>query len=210
MFVKDHVMSRTVRWVFAGVAILVVAGLAGLFLYMRQPAYAFHGGEYLPPQPAPPLDLMDQHNEPFSLADQAGNVTLIYFGYTTCPDLCPTTLSDFAVVKDELGEMADRVRFVLATFNPERDTPDRLQQYLDFFDPDFIGIWGDEAQTEQVLRDYGVSINRVEYPDSATGYLIDHTALIYVIDAEGRLRLSYPYGTAPADIAADVRHLLES
>lgn len=202
-------MTRTMAWALAAVAVVVVAGLAGFFL-VRPPAYAFQGGEYQPPQPAPRLDLMDQNNEPFSLADQAGNITLVYFGYTTCPDLCPTTLSDFSVVKDELGTDADRVRFVLTTFDPERDTPDRLRQYLSFFDPEFIGLWGDQAQTDQFLRDYGVTINRVEYPDSATGYLIDHTALVYVIDAEGRLRLSFPYGTPPESMVADIRHLLNS
>jgi len=198
------------RWLFAGAAILVVAVVAGAFYFLREPAYAFHGGEYVPPQAAPAIELTDQFGEPFSLAGQSGKVSMLYFGYTTCPDLCPTTLSDFAVVKSELGDAAADVNFVLITFDPERDTPERLRQYLSFFDDDFIGVSGDMAETEAILQDYGVTINRVEYPDSATGYLIDHTALIYVIDAEGRLRLSYPYGTPPDSMAADVKHLLSN
>lgn len=187
-------------------AILAVAAI--LLLFGRGDTYTFHGGEYLPAQPAPALDLMDQRGAAFSLAAQQGKVVLLYFGYTTCPDLCPTTLSDFQVIKDELGADAERTEFVLVTFDPERDTPERLTQYLAFFDDEFIGLRGDAAQTEAATLAYGVTVKRVEYPESATGYLLDHTALIYVIDPEGRLRLSYPYGTDPALIAQDVRHLL--
>jgi protein SCO1/2 len=197
-------------WLWAVAVILAVAVVAGAFYFVREPAHAFHGGEYLPPQAAPAIDLTDQFGQPFSLAGQAGKVSMLYFGYTTCPDLCPTTLSDFAVVKNELGDAAEEVNFVLVTFDPERDTPERLRQYLSFFDDEFIGVSGDMAQTETILQSYGVTVNRVEYPNSATGYLLDHTALIYVIDAEGRLRLSYPYGTPPDSMAADIKHLLSN
>lgn len=203
-------MTRTQRWIAVGLAAVVVLVAGGVVMATRNEAYAFNGGEYKPPKAAAALDLVDQNGEPFSLADQQGNVLLVYFGYTTCPDLCPTTLSDFAAVKDDLGVDADRVRFVMATFDPERDTTARLKEYLGFFDPDFIGLRGDDAQTEAFKQAYGVTVKRVEYPESATGYLLDHTALIYVIDPEGRLRLTYPYGTDPADIAADVRHLLKT
>ena len=167
------------------------------------------GGEYSPAETAPPLNLTDQNGNAFSLDDQLGKVVLIYFGYTTCPDLCPTTLSDFQVVKDELGADAERVEFILTTFDPERDTRARLKEYLDFFDPEFIGLRGDEAQTEAFQKDYGITVNRVDYPDSATGYLLEHNALIYVIDPQGRLRLTFAYGTDPALIARDVKYLLD-
>ncbi len=200
---------RSVRPVaLLGGVLAILAVVAGVLLFTRGQAYAFHGGEYSPAQPAPELNLTDQNGSAFSLADRRGDVVLVYFGYTTCPDLCPTTLSDFQVVKDELGADAERVKFVLATFDPERDTEARLKEYLAFFDPDFIGLRGDEAQTEAFKQAYGVTVKRVEYPESATGYLLDHTALVYVIDPEGRLRLTFPYGTDPALIAQDVRHLL--
>lgn len=196
-------------------AIALIAGLliaaavvARLLVAAIDRPPSFSGGEYTPARAAPPLDLTDQNGAPFSLADQAGNVVLIYFGYTTCPDLCPTTLSDFQVVKDELGAEAGRTRFVLATVDPERDTVDRLKEYLAFFDPDFVGLRGDAAQTAAFERAYGITVKRVDYPDSATGYLLDHNALIYVIDASGNLRLSYPYGADPTAIADDVRVLL--
>jgi len=205
-----HGTQNTRIFAIVGGLLLALAIAGGFVLANRGAAYAFNGGEYTPPMAAPPLDLTDQHGRTFSLTDQAavGNVTLVYFGYTTCPDLCPTTLSDFQVVKEDLGTEANRVRFVLATFDPERDTQARLQEYLAFFDPDFVGLRGDPAQTEEFKRAYGVTVNRVDYPESATGYLLDHTALVYLIDAEGRLRVSYPYGTDPALIAQDVRHLL--
>lgn len=186
----------------------VIAGGVIFWATNRTEAYQFNGGEISPAAQAPALALTDQDGEPFTLANEEGTVSLIYFGYTTCPDLCPTTLNDFAIVKDDLGEGADEVDFIMVTFDPERDTQERMKEYLNFFDPDFIGLRGDEAQTQQFLQDYGVTIKRVEYPNSSTGYLIDHTALIYVIDKEGRLRLTYPYGTDPLMIAEDVQHLI--
>ncbi len=204
-----NLLSRRRNQLLALVAVLAIAA-AGVIYWAttRTEAYQFKGGEISPAAIAPPLDLTDQNGDPFSLSQQKGTVTLIYFGYTTCPDLCPTTLNDFAIVKDELGEETAGVDFLLVTFDPERDTQERMKEYLNFFDPGFIGLRGDDAQTERFLQDYGVTIKRVEYPNSSTGYLIDHTALIYVIDTEGRLRLTYPYGTDPLMIAEDVRHLV--
>lgn len=190
------------------VVAIVVAG--GVFWWTnRTEPYQFKGGEISPAAIAPPLDLTDQDGNPFTLAQQKDKVSLIYFGYTTCPDLCPTTLNDFAIVKDELGEEAAKADFILVTFDPERDTETRLKEYLNFFDPDFIGLYGNDVQTQQFLQDYGVTIKRVEYPNSSTGYLIDHTALIYVVDKEGRLRLTYPYGTDPLMIVEDVNYLVK-
>lgn len=193
-----------------GVVLAIVVVVAAVILLNRsqEPSYAYNGGVFSPPAAAPPLDLTDANGNPFTLDQLKGDVTLIYFGYTTCPDVCPTTLTDFQAVKDDLGPDADRVKFLLVTLDPERDTAAKLKEYLAFFDPDFIGLRGDEAQTAQFTKDYGITVKRVEYPDSATKYLLDHTALVYVIDPEGRLLLTYPYGTDPALIAQDVRYLL--
>jgi len=202
--------SSNRRYQLLGVLALLVLIAGGVIYWAtnRTEAYEFNGGEISPAATAPDLALTDQHGDPYSLAQEEGKVALIYFGYTTCPDLCPTTLNDFAIVKEDLGDEADEVEFIMVTFDPERDTQARMREYLNFFDPDFIGLRGDDAQTEQFLKDYGVTIKRVEYPNSSTGYLIDHTALIYVIDKEGKLRLTYPYGTDPAMITEDVQHLI--
>jgi protein SCO1/2 len=203
-------MSRTTRTAgLAAVAIAIIATIAVVtFVIGRRESYAFKGGEIRPPMAAGALDLTDQHGQPFSLERERGNVLVVFFGYTTCPDLCPTTLSDYTAVKEALGKEAERARFVLVTVDPERDTAERLKTYLDFFDPDFIGLRGTPEQIEAAKQAYGVISRKVEYPDSATGYLVDHTSLTYVIDTEGRLRLTYGHGTDPADIADDVRHLL--
>jgi protein SCO1/2 len=185
-----------------GLLVALLAGCTG------RESYTYKGGELDPPQAAAAIDLTDQFGEPFALDRVEGEVALVYFGYTTCPDLCPTTLADFMTVKEELGEEAASVNFIMVTVDPERDTADRLKEYLGFFDPDFIGLWGDEAQTEAVKAGYGVVATKVEYPESATGYLVDHTSLIYVIDREGRLRLTYPYGFDPQSIVEDIRHLV--
>lgn len=204
------ILAQRRNQIVALIAIVVL--IAGGIIYWQtnqSEAYQFNGGEISPPAAAPALELSDQNGEAFTLAQDEGNVSLIYFGYTTCPDLCPTTLNDFAIVKEELGEeAASEVDFIMVTFDPERDTQARMKEYLNFFDPEFIGLRGDDAQTQQFLKDYGVTVNRVDYPNSSTGYLLDHTALIYVIDKEGRLRLTYPYGTDPAMIAEDVQHLV--
>lgn len=202
-------MSRKVLASLSVLAIIAVVGAgAVIFFVQRGEAYTFAGGEISPAKAAAPINLTDQDGQPFTLDQLEGNVTLVYFGYTTCPDLCPTTLVDFMTVRDELGDQAENVKFVFVTVDPERDTVGRMKEYLNFFDPQFIGLRGDDAQTEEVKASYGVVAKRVEYPDSATKYLVDHTSLIYVIDTEGKLRLTYAYGTDPLLIAKDVRHLL--
>jgi protein SCO1/2 len=187
-------------------AALVIVGLSGC---LAGESYTYHGGVLDPVKAAPPLDLTDQHGQPFSLATAPDKVRLIYFGYTTCPDFCPTTLTDFLSVKEDLGDAAQEVEFILVTVDPERDTQARLQEYLAFFDPEFVGLRGDQAQTDAALRGYGVYAQRSEQPGSATGYLVDHSTMIYVLDEKGNLRLTYPYGTDPADMTEDVRHLLD-
>jgi protein SCO1/2 len=200
-------MSRKLIALAVAMAALAVA-VALLLPNLRDEPYTFAGGEITPARAAAPIDLVDQNGQPFTLDEQRGNVVLVYFGYTTCPDLCPTTLSDFTAIKTGLGDEAESVTFLMVTVDPERDTTARLKEYLGFFDPDFVGARGDQAQTEQVKLGYGVIANRVEYPNSATGYLVDHTSLIYLIDPDGRLRVTYPYGTDPELIEQDVRHLL--
>ncbi len=195
----------------AGVAILAIVIVAGLLVVRnRAEPYAFNGGELTPAQAAPALPLEGPGGEPYDVAANAGGVTLLFFGYTTCPDICPTTVNDFVTVKDELGPLADRTDFVLVSVDPERDTHERLAEYLGFFDDSFIGLRGNEEQTETAKMGYGVITQRVEYPESSTKYLIDHTSLIYLIDPAGNLRATYPYGTDPVSIAADVRYLLEN
>ena len=193
--------------------VLAVALLASLTLILGgcgpfADDYAFQGGEIPPPNPAPALALTDQHGQPFDLASQRGRAVLLFFGYTNCPDICPTTLSDFLTVRDALGDQADDVAFVLVTVDPARDTPDRLTQYLDFFDPGFIGLTGTDEQIAQAKQGYGV-YSQIQESASSLGYLVEHTSAMFVIDPDGNYRLTYAYGTDPAIVAEDVSHLLD-
>lgn len=205
---KASLQNRRLIVIALVVVVVSMAVVAMLAARDRSDDYVFKGGQVKPIAAAAPIELTDQDGRPFSLADLKGNVVVLYFGYTTCPDLCPTTLSDFTAVKAALGKQADAVRFGLVTVDPERDTPERLQHYLEFFDPAFIGLTGSAEQISTVEREYGVIAKRVDFPGTSTGYLMDHTSVIYVIDSKGMMRVTFQYGADPNDIADDIRHLL--
>ncbi|MGN6033130.1 MAG: SCO family protein [Thermomicrobiales bacterium] len=204
--------------IMAGIAALVLlAGGVGFYLFQQSRDttrdYEFTGGSWEPPHQATDLALTDQNGQPFSLEDHRGKVILLYFGYTYCPDYCPTTLSDFMQVKQDLGERANDVEVVFVSVDPERDTTARLKEYLAFFDPAFIGLTGTEDQLKPIERDYGIQVAREAATPSASGdafYLVSHSTSLFAIDQDGNLRLTWAYGTSPADIAADVTHLLDA
>ncbi|MBS1254073.1 MAG: SCO1 protein [Anaerolineales bacterium] len=170
---------------------------------------SFRGTALEPIQPAPDFTLTTQDNTTYHLSDQRGDAVLVFFGYTYCPDVCPTTLAEFKKVHDALGAEVERVDFVFVTVDPERDTPERLKQHLRVFDPSFIGLTGDFSTLESVWQDYGVYRKRAEAEDSAAGYLMDHSSAVYLIDPDGNLRLTYSFGTDHEAIVHDIRELLK-
>jgi protein SCO1/2 len=151
--------------------------------------------------------LTDHSGQARTLADFRGKVVAIFFGYTHCPDVCPTTLSDFAMAIRELGAEGQNVQVLFVTVDPERDTPELLAKYVPSFDPTFLGMHTDPVSLAELARDFKVVYqkNSVKGP---TEYLIDHSAGTYVFDSQGRLRLHIAYGTGPAAIAQDLRVLL--
>jgi protein SCO1 len=153
------------------------------------------------------LSLTDHNGKPRTLADFRGKVVVLFFGYTHCPDVCPTTLSELSQVMELLGPDADRVQVLFVTVDPERDTPAVLAKYVTAFDPRFLGLYGDAAATRRTAREFKVFYEKRE--GSAPGqYTMDHSAGTYVIDTKGRLRLFVGYGKAGADLAQDIRTLL--
>lgn len=151
--------------------------------------------------------LIDHTGAPRSLADYRGRVVTLFFGYTQCPDVCPTSLAVMAQVAKELGDDAKRVQVLFVTLDPERDTQAMLAQYVAQFDPSFVGLHGNAEQTRQVAQDFRIVYERRDGP-TPTSYTLDHSAGTYVFDPQGRVRLYVRHGEPAASIAADLRLLL--
>lgn len=151
--------------------------------------------------------LTDHHGKSRSLADFRGKAVLLFFGYTHCPDVCVTILSDLRMLKQQLGPDGARVQVLFVTLDPKRDTPEKLAGYMRYFDPDFLALFGDEATTASTARDFKVHYSRHDM-GSAAGYFIDHSAGIYGFDTQGRLRLLFNYGTELSTMIHDIKLLL--
>lgn len=145
------------------------------------------------PRPLADFVLTDQDGRPFSLANLRGAWTFLAIGYTHCPDVCPTTLATFDAIDREIGRttsssgIGPRPRFLFISVDPGRDTPERLAQYVRFFNPDFLGATGEESQLRALAAQLGLLYVRVEGEDTAMGYLMDHSASILLVDPQGRL-----------------------
>lgn len=169
---------------------------------------SLRGQQLDPPRPVPDLAAKDHRGGIFRLADQQGRVVLLFFGYTYCPDVCPATLALWKRVRQQLGTDAERVRFVFVTVDPERDTPRRVQEYLELFSPAFVGLVGSEKDLQPLYRTFGAVYEKVPQPGSATGYLVAHTASVPVVDTRGRWRLRFNPETSVEDYVHDLRVLL--
>lgn len=152
--------------------------------------------------------LTDHHGKARTLADFKGKAVVMFFGYTQCPDVCPTTMAEMASVMQELGPLADRVQVLFVTIDPERDTAALLAQYVPAFDPRFLGMVGDKAATEKVAKDFRIFYQKVPGKEPGS-YTMDHTAGSYVFDPEGRIRLFIRHGQGAAPIASDLKLLLQ-
>ncbi len=180
----------------------------GLLLAACQP-YQFKGAEHPADMPAEDFTLTTTEGQPFRLSDERGKIVLMFFGFTSCPDVCPTTLAEAKRILEGLGDDVENVRFVFVTVDPERDTQQRLGQYIAAFHPDIIGLRGTPEELQTVFDSYGIHVAKVPLEDSALGYTMEHTARIFLVDQKGRLRLSYAFGTPDEDILLDVQYLLD-
>lgn len=155
-----------------------------------------------------PFALVDQDGRARTDADFRGRYTMIYFGYTFCPDVCPTALSDMIVALDELGPLAARVQPIFITIDPARDTVEKLKTYVPNFHPRLIGLSGSEAQITAVAKAYRVYYAKSEDPKAGADYLMDHSSVIYLMDPGGRYLTHFSHGTNPAKIAERLRDLI--
>jgi len=153
------------------------------------------------------LNLTDHTGKARTLSDFKGKVVALFFGYTHCPDVCPTTLNDMKQSKKLLGANASELQVLFVTLDPERDTQPLLAQFVPAFDPSFIGLYGTKEQTAAVLKDFKIFAAKVENK-GRSGYTIDHSAGVYVFDKTGKIRLYVDYGTKPDLIASDIQKLL--
>ena len=186
----------------------LVTLLLGALLLSGCQSYEFKGTLYSDPQPAPDFELTAPNGERFRLSDHQGEIVLMFFGYTSCPDVCPTTLAEARRILEGLGADADNVTFLFITVDPERDTPEVLGTYATAFHPAIVGLTGSADDLASVRQDYGIVAEKEILEGSAAGYVVTHTARVFLVDAEGRLRLTYSFGTPPDDILEDINHLL--
>jgi protein SCO1/2 len=200
-------MDRKILSVGIGIFLVIVAAAVVTFLFARNDT--FLGTSYDKPYPVTTdFSLTRASGEVFRLSDQRGKVILLFFGYTSCPDVCPTTMAELKQALERLnGKQLEQVEVVYVTVDPKRDTPERVQEYVNHFNSSFIGLSGTEEELSKIWNDYG--IYRLEVPGvSAAGYGVDHTARVTMIDKNGNMRVSFSFGTPVEDIVHDLQLLL--
>jgi protein SCO1/2 len=153
------------------------------------------------------IPLTDHNGQKRSLQDFRGKVVVVFFGYTQCPDVCPTSMQELVEVKQMLGKDGDRLQGIFVTVDPERDKPEMLKAYMANFDPSFLALSGTPEQTAAVAKDFKIYYKKVD-GKTPTSYTMDHSAGSYVYDAEGRVRLYHRYGSGAQALAGDVKRLL--
>jgi protein SCO1/2 len=193
------------------IAAAVLAGLvilgAGAFLALEMrdnPRGA--GGTVLASAIGGPFQLTDQNGKTVTDADLKGKWSLIYFGYTHCPDACPTALNDISIALEELGEKRDEVRPVFITVDPERDTSEALKLYVTSFDAPILALTGTTEQVAQAAKSYRVYY--AKHPEAGGDYSMDHSSVIYVMDPQGRFTASFTHESSPEQIAERLKKLL--
>jgi protein SCO1/2 len=188
-------------------AALLALGVLSLAACQQNPAEKFVNTDVTGLEYAKDFALTDHNGKPRTLADFKGKAVVMFFGYTQCPDVCPTTMAEMANVMKELGPQADKVQVLFVTVDPARDTPQILSQYVPAFDKRFLGLYGDEAATAKVAKEFKVFYQKV--PGKTAGsYTMDHTAGSYVFDPQGHIRLFVRHGQGAEPIVHDLKLLL--
>jgi protein SCO1/2 len=200
-------MQMKSSWVLWGL-VVVAAMLAGFWVAQRTAGSVpqLTSGTWFPqPRPIENFALTDEMGQPFTLEALKGHPTLVFFGFTHCPDVCPTTLAKLAQIAKEAR--LPQLRVLLVSVDPARDKPEQLQQYVRAFDPSFKGVTGEQAQIEQLAKEFGVAIARVDL--TGGDYTVDHSAAVFLLDAQGRRVAVFtpPFEIQP--MAADLRSVAD-
>jgi len=195
------------------VLVAVLAALAGMWLAREQPPERLeleHATVFPAPRPLPDFTLTDHTGAPFGPQRLQGGWHILFFGFTHCPDVCPSTLAALTSARRQLTDLppAQQPGVVLVSVDPQRDTPERLAEYVAFFDPEFVGVTGDPAVLAELTRQLGVAVV-VGEPDAAGQYTIDHTGTLFLVDPQGRLAAVFGMPHTPDGIAHDYRQVLE-
>lgn len=200
-------MDRKLISIGGGILLLIIVGILLSMLFAKPPS--FRGTLYAEPFPtAAEIALQKADGTTFKLSEQKGKVILLFFGYTSCPDFCPTTLAEMKQVLDSLGDDASKVQVLFVTVDPEKDTPKRIQEYANRFHPSILGLSGDTNELQKIWDSYGIFRTETN-AETALGTVIDHTVRLYLIDLDGNLRLSYAYGTPYQDVLHDIKLLIQ-
>ncbi len=188
-------------------AVIIAVGL-GIFVGIKFfGPHNFHGTVLQSPEAAKDFSLTSMHGQSVKLSDFRGKIVLLYFGYTFCPDVCPTTLSEIKKAMGIMGNGAEHIQVIMITVDPERDTPAVLNSYMAQFDPSFLGLTGSVREIQNIASPFGVYFARQENTNSKD-YLMEHTAALMAINQQGYLKLIWPYGTPAADLADDLNYML--
>lgn len=194
----------------AGYALLAGAtGLFGLFSGCSEQTFQFKGVDITGADYAKDFSLSDHHGRLRTMADFKGKVVVVFFGYTQCPDVCPTTMAELADVKKQLGKDGDKLQALFISIDPERDTPEVLKAYMENFDPGFLALRPAPDQVPELARQFKIYTKKVE-GKTPTSYTMDHSAGSYVYDTQGRVRLFVRYGSGPAALVSDIQLLLKA
>jgi len=212
------------RWL---IVLAVAFGFFGYSLFSER-SQSLHGIPIEPIEPAPNFNLLNKNMETVSLDSFRGEYTLLYFGFTNCPDECPVTMAEWKQVYETLGADASQVNFIFISVDPVRDTPDVLNKYLSVFNPAFIGLTGSIDKLEEITREYSAFFVKIPVTGTASEdehshaegtdgmahghedeeYLVDHTTLIHLIDRDGNLIRVYPFDTTAEDLARDLQYFV--
>lgn len=189
------------------IALIMLIGLTGC--NQTASTQKFHATDITGVEFGKDFQLTDHNGKQRTLSDFKGKAVVMFFGYTHCPDVCPTTMSDLAQAFKILGKEAEKVQVLFVTVDPARDTPALLAQYVPAFNPSFLGLYGDEANTVKVAKEFRIFYQKHQ-SKNGKDYEVDHTAGSYVFDQSGKLRLFMSYGEGAENIAHDLRTLLGS